>query len=165
MKKILFSLLLSIVMVFSFGVTVFAAGEGDDESNDFTLPSNVIVQRVDVPLLTAIIDPSFSVAANAQNKASSGTLGLNSVYWNVWGDKRWNPNTYLYIPIGYSEHKDGNTVLSTYHYTRTYLGPSWTPRGDSGRVWGSYTVMAVGTDCTQDEWDVFVHQVFYGTAD
>ena len=91
-----------------------------------------------------------------------------SVYWKVWGEKELTSSTHLYKPIGYSEHRNGNTVLITYHYTRTFLGSELDPRGDSGRVWGGNeydkgTVRAQGTDCMQDVWDAFTHRVFYGT--
>ena len=47
-------------------------------------------------------------------------------------------------PVGYSTHMNGNVVLDTFHYTRTYLGAVF-KSGDSGRVWGKGEVKAKGT--------------------
>lgn len=165
MKKKLTTILFSILLISLINVTVYAASEDGGKGNDFSLSSNVYVQRVDVSLSEAMTDPSFSVAAYEKNIRTSEKIGVNAIYWQVWGEARWNPYTYMYRPVGYSAHMNGSTVLSTYHYTRTFLGFTWRLFGDSGRIWGSYTVMAIGGDCSQDVWDVYVHRVYYGTAD
>lgn len=55
-------------------------------------------------------------------------------------------------------------MLNTYHYTRTYLDSGiGGKKGDSGRVWGSGKVKAVGGYCSMDVWDTTVHKVKYGT--
>ena len=64
--------------------------------------------------------------------------------------------------------KDGE-VLLTWHYTRTYLSDLF-KYGDSGRQWGGDkkdggVVVAEGTACDLDIWDLYVHHVYYGTED
>lgn len=65
-------------------------------------------------------------------------------------------------PVGYSEHRNGDEILDTFHYTRTYLG--WDKSGDSGRVWGTGTVKAVGSFCDRGVWETSIHYVKYGTT-
>ena len=161
MKKIIFSILLAFVLMSPFVSIVFAADGGNGPIEEYTLPSDVIIERYDVPLSVAINDETFSAKANFLSK---NIIEVKSVTWHVWGQKDYNSSTALYYPVGFSEHLNGSTVLPTYHYTRTYLGLSWSPRGDSGRVWGSFTVRANGTDCLEEVWIVFRHKVFYGTT-
>lgn len=161
MKKLV-SMICVLAILCSFG-TAFAVST--DEYQATTLPSDVVVERVDVPLSVAMTDASFSISANAQDATVKNDIETKAVTWNVWGEKTLNLSTHLYYPVGYSEHKNGSTVLDTYHYTRTFLGSSLDPRGDSGRVWGTYTVQANGTDCIADVWDLYIHRVYYGTED
>ena len=154
MKKIV-SMLLSVIALFTLAVPAFAATIGDSRSA--VEPSSVVVTREDVSLADAIKDATFDPAlAQLNPEFNSGT---KAVTWNVWGTKVGG------TPYGYSEHKNGSTILSTYHYTRTFLGSANDPRGDSGRIWGTYTVLATGTYCIQDVWDLFIHRVYYGTED
>jgi len=130
-----------------------------------TLPSIVVVERVDVPLCAALGDSSYDLRSSAQAKFVAEKALTRAISWKVWGERSLTPSTHLYKPVGYSEHRDGDTILPTYHYTRTFLGSSSDPRGDSGRVWGSYTVKATGTDCDPDVWTVYIHRVYYGTSE
>lgn len=159
MKRLL-SMLLVLCMVFALSATALAA---DTEKNK-TIPSAVVAEQVNVSLAEAKGDITFSARENNLSKQNKEAVTTKAVYWNVWGERKLNYSTHMYAPVGYSAHQSGNTVLHTYHYTRTFLGSTWSPRGDSGRIWGYDTVKATGTDCMQEVWDVFVHKVFYGTT-
>lgn len=158
MKKFVV-MLLSLCVLFAVTVPAFAA----NVEQAATIPSSIIAERVDVSMAEANEDETFS---STDNNISKQNVSLSkSVYWNVWGERQLNYSTHLYAPVGYSAHQDGDTVLHTYHYTRTFLGSANSPRGDSGRIWGYDTVRAVGTDCIEDVWIAFIHRVFYGTTD
>ncbi len=112
MKKIVLSILFAVVLMSPFVSIVFAADGGNGPIEEYTLPSDVIVERHDVPLSVAINDETFSAKANFLSKNISGT---KAVTWNVWGERGYNPSTALYYPVGFSEHLNGSTVLPTYH--------------------------------------------------
>lgn len=156
MKKMICSLLTAVV-VLSIPFTSLAASK----ENEKTMPSKIVAIREDIPQEEAIKDSTFY-----KDKAvkSEETVQPRAVTWNVWGDAKWETknNVFGATPIGYSEHKSGDTVLETYHYTRTYLSEIF-KRGDSGRVWGNYTVKATGTFLDDDVWTSYTHVVKYGT--
>lgn len=94
---------------------------------------------------------------SAPRKASS------KVYWKVEGHRQYKPkSTGIAKPVGSSTHMRGDTVLNTFHYTRTYFGPR---RGDSGRVWGTGKVTAVGDWCDREIVNWYRLYVKYGTSD
>lgn len=162
MKKIkLFSILSVLALSLSFSLIVPAFAATYSTSDEITIPSHIVAERVDVPISAALSDPTFSLTLNNENNLPS-TAATGDVRWEVWGVKGYDSSARLYYPVGYSAHMDGTNVLSTYHYTRTFLGSTWDPRGDSGRVWGYKTVRANGTNCMQEVWDFFVHKVYYG---
>lgn len=144
MKKTL-CLFLSLAIIFSIEVPVFAAE----------------ITREDVSISEAANDPSFDPIM-AQEQITQ--IMPRATTWVAWGDSSYSQTTNLYTPIGYSHEISGTTVLDTYHYTRTFLGSSLDPRGDSGRVWGTYTVQATGTGVISDVWYDYVHRVYYGTT-
>lgn len=149
------SLVCAIAFIISFNITYIAASEPG------ATPSDAICERVDVPISKALNDTNFDIAYNNVNTINY--VIYSDTYWNVWGKKGPYANG-GYKPIGYSEHVNNGVVLSTYHYTRTFLGSASHPRGDSGRKWGTYTVKAIGTTCIEDVWTVYTHRVYYGTT-
>ncbi len=152
MKKVISSLLV-IVLVYSMPFVSLAASK----ENEFIVKSKIITVREDVTREEAVNDIGFNV--DEANKSDS-YLKSRAVTWNVWGTGI--EGKYGATPVGYSQHLDGDTVLETYHYTRTYLG-EWLKFGDSGRVWGHYTVRAEGEYCDYDTWGAHTHVVKYGT--
>lgn len=158
-NKISYAILIAILLV-STDVTSYAMTDSKG-----TKCSDVIVIREDIPYEEAKQDNSYDAACSNQSSTSDiSTLSTNEVYWDVWGsyDAYYEDGVYGAVPLGYSAHKSGDTVLDTYHYTRTYLG-SIVKSGDSGRCWGNGTVEARGTFCDEGVWDAHRHYVKYGT--
>ena len=133
------------------------------ESNAMIEPSDVHVIREDIPLEEALQDSTFLVDLALEEEP----LLTRATSWEVWGEKKYSSDRTSAVPIGYSQHVSNNVVLSTYHYTRTYLdgGILGGKKGDSGRVWGNGTVKATGTYCMLDVWSNRTHTVKYGTED
>ena len=114
MKKIIFSILLAFVLMSPFVSIVFAADGGNGPIEEYTLPSDVIIERHDVPLSVAINDETFSAKADFLSK---NIIEVKSVTWHVWGQKDYNSSTALYYPVGFSEHlkrKYGSPNVSLY---------------------------------------------------
>jgi hypothetical protein len=167
MKKTIMPSLLAFSLLIVGGTQAFAV----DTVSVERIPSSVIAIWEDVPVLEAVQDASYCYTlSQAAQAAASGvsTRSSTAVTWNVWGEEDYDSYHNLYKPIGHSEQKNGSTVLSTYHYTRTFygrniLGIVTDYRGDSGRVWGNYTVTAEGTWCISDIPATMTHYVYYGT--
>ncbi len=154
MKKLICSLLIATTVILTHFTSFAAVTEIQHE-----VKSEIIAIRENVSREEAMRDNNFNVAKSI---LSNNFIEKRSVEWKVWGSSI-NTSTGA-TPIGYSEHRNGNTVLSTYHYTRTYLG-ELLKRGDSGRVWGTHTVKATGTFLAIDVWSAHTHIVKYGTED
>lgn len=125
--------------------------------------SDIVAIREDIPRAEAVLDPTFNPALSNEDYTS---LQPRAVTWDVWGEKVYTTIDHSSAkPVGYSAHMDGSTVLSTYHYTRTFLGSAGDVviSGDSGRKWGTYTVKAEGISCMEDVWRDLTHKVYYGT--
>lgn len=125
---------------------------------------NAVIVREDVSLSEALSDPSFALHHQDLNVCEN--IQPNATTWEVWGtslDTVQNGTTGA-IPVGYSRHVNNGTTLSTWHYTRTYLGELF-KKGDSGRQWGYDTVRADGTFCDYGVWEAHKHIVKYGTTD
>ena len=136
---------------------------------DEIIPSEVVSTQEDINLEEAKKDPTFSqelylTSKNALSKEEREGRGYDEPKWYTWGSKGLASSTHLYYPIGYSAQRIGGVVQPTYHYTRTFLGNAANPRGDSGRVWGTYTVRANGTPCIEEVWLLMVHRVYYGVS-
>lgn len=129
---------------------------------------NVQFEREDVSIATAASDAQLPVEkildyVNENNEEPTA----RSVTWYCEGwyeDYSYNSmGSRVQRPCGLSEHRNGNTVLSTYHYTRTYLNKN-KMYGDSGRVWGTGSVTARGTLVDSEVCDLNTHYVKYGTT-
>lgn len=157
MKKAV-HVLLATALLLSTATTSFAK----ESSSEVTNPKAVVI-REDVSREEALGDSTYD--ANHDN-GDVMLLTAQDVHWEVWGEIEYAvvSNTSGAYPLGYSEHKNGDTVLDTYHYTRTYLGEMF-KRGDSGRKWGTGTVKAKGTFCDDDVWITTRHIVKYGTEE
>ncbi len=154
MKKRGFSMLLVCLLAFASVLPVSA------QSNGNVQPSYIEVEREDVSLREALQDPTF----NRSYKNVAEEITTRATSWKVWGESEHRTSDNTARPIGYSQHISNGKVLSTYHYTRTYLDSGiGGKKGDSGRVWGTYTVKAVGKYCSMDVWDTSIHKVKYGT--
>ena len=158
MKRALY-LILSVLMCLGCSVPVLAASDDaitrvvvSDEAKSVE-KDGVIFTREDVPSSIAACDASFRNKPQDANISTLEVQNTKSTYWDV---------------KGWSEPKDGE-VLLTWHYTRTYLSDLF-KYGDSGRQWGGDkkdggVVVAEGTACDLDIWDLYVHHVYYGTED
>lgn len=157
MKKAV-HVLLATALLLSTATTSFAKESSPEVSNH-----KVVVIREDVSREEALGDSTYD--ANHDN-GDVMLFSTKSVHWDVWGSYEYAivSGTQGAYPLGYSAHKNGDTVLDTYHYTRTYLGETF-KRGDSGRKWGTGTVKAKGTFCDDDVWDTTTHIVKYGTEE
>lgn len=130
-----------------------------------TEKNEVVFVREDVPKSEAVHDTSYNVnTVNAQ-------LVVQETRATSWDVKGWSETAgYLAeIPCGSSAHVRNGKVLLTWHYTRTFLSDTF-KYGDSGRKWGGDSsdggvVVAKGSACDQDLWDLYVHHVYYGTED
>lgn len=141
-----------------FGTSMVAMAAGDGNVGEHINPNAEII-REDITISEAIKDSTFDIEKTEMNV---GVIEPRSTSWNVWGTSIDCPTGA--IPVGYSEHIKDGQVLSTWHYTRTYLGEVM-KLGDSGRVWGSGTVRAEGSLCIYDSWDSHTHIVKYGTEE
>lgn len=137
-------------------MTSFATENSFEVRND-----EAVVIREDVFHEDALGDSTYDAT---QSNSGIMLLSTDDVHWEVSGtyETKVQNNVMGAIPIGYSAHMDGKTVLDTYHYTRTYLG-SILKSGDSGRCWGTGKVKAVGTFCDDDVWMTTTQYVKYGT--
>lgn len=123
--------------------------------------SDIEIVREDVSREEAMRDPTFNLGLS--QALSESDREARGARWNVWGDTEKTDPTTTH-PIGYSEHVNSEgEVLDTYHYTRTYLTNGVRKAGDSGRVWGSGTVKAVGGACLDALFWEMRHDVKYGT--
>jgi len=163
-KKRIISLfsLLAVVLPVVASSSAFAIAENSDI--DVSAPSKVIVQREDVSLRDALHDSTFVPSFNNVASVEANVSDTRALKWKVWGSRKQVSYTNSWIPIGYSKLLNGTTVVKFYHYTRTFLGRAFDPRGDSGRQWGFYTVQATGTACDQGVWDAYIHRVYYGVT-
>jgi hypothetical protein len=151
---------MALCLVFAVPVTSYADSSTARQSN--VEQSIVEVVREDIPIAQALKDASFNPAlakAYPEIKTTS-----KAVYWDCWGGKINLDGYGGGTPTGTSVHKNGSTVLNTYHYTRTFLNTQYDPRGDSSYKWGYGTVTATGTYCINDVWTCFIHRVYYGTT-
>ena len=149
------AVILTMALTFTCLPTCVAA-EAYAESNY----SEIVAIREDVSREDALNDINFDMTVSNDEVMLLST----DVYWDVKGEYDYAiinsvPGAY---PVGYSTHMSGDTVLNTYHYTRTYLGAVF-KSGDSGRVWGTGTVKARGTFCDDETWISSVHYVRDGT--
>lgn len=173
MKRIS-TFLFAVLMCIACTLPAFAASENVSVTSVMiadtakrTEKNEVVFVREDVPENEAVYDTSYRI--NAVN-AQSATKEASGTSWDVKG---WSENGgYLArIPCGSSAHVRDGEILHTWHYTRTYLSGFALPiYGDSGREWGgllpdSGVVVARGTACDLDIWDITTHYVYYGTTD
>lgn len=159
-RKILVVLLTFTLCIGMYNVA-FAETNGNGES--VVLPSQIEAHRKDISYTEALNDIAFTQQTNINS--AKDNLNTRSVTWEVWGEKELDTKYHMYKPVGYSKHVKDGVTLSTYHYTRTFLGSENSPRGDSKRVWGTYLVKATGTPCSEEVWMVYTHKVFYGLSD
>lgn len=124
---------------------------------------NIVSIREDVPSFIARKDKTYNEyeATKYYSRNSVRPQSNENVRWDIAGERLYNNKDHLMAAHGYSAHMKGNTVLNTYHYTRTYFGIS--KAGDSGRIWGSGKVYATGpwTDWTIADYNTLY--VKYGT--
>lgn len=127
-------------------------------------PSNIVSIREDVPLGEAMRDSTFD--SEMSRTFSGDRLETRATEWITWGESE-RVTSKTSRPIGYSEHVRDGKVLDTWHYTRTYLSNTRGRRkvGDSGREWGSGTVIAIGEPCLDELFIQMTHYVKYGTED
>lgn len=146
--------------IFGAGSQALAASAPDESANAAIPSSRVAIIREDVSHQEAAQDSTYS----SQNDIASQPDKSRAVTWEVlgWSELESTGTTPLYRIYGSTAHVDNGKVLSTFHYTRTYLGLFM--KCDSGRVWGNYTVTAPGGTCIYDVLDANVHYVKYGTT-
>ena len=169
MKRALY-LFLSVLMCLGCSVPVLATS--DDAITRVVVSDEVIFTREDVPSSIAACDASFRNKPQDANISTLEVQNTKSTYWDVkgWSEPAELPEGALAeIPFGSSAHVKDGEVLLTWHYTRTYLSDLF-KYGDSGRQWGGDkkdggVVVAEGTACDLDIWDLYVHHVYYGTED
>ena len=173
MKRALY-LILSVLMCLGCSVPVLATSDEaitqvvvSDEAKSVE-KDGVVFTREDVPSSIAVCDASFGNKPQDRNLSTLEVQNTKSTYWDVKG---WSvPAGYLAAkPYGSSAHMKDGKVLLTWHYTRTYLSDLF-KYGDSERQWGGDEsdggiVVAEGSACDQDIWDLYVHHVYYGTED
>lgn len=167
MKKMAIVLMV-FVMSMGTGVTTYASEEQK------TVNEDVVIIREDVAREEAMQDATFSVGkANKLKKLEKAPNDFMSIFsadepvsWKVWGERKYKQidGKEGYIPYGYSAHMKGETVLDTYHYTRTYFGAIM-KYGDSDRWWGTGTVCAPGTWVDKETASNKTLYVKYGTED
>ena len=177
MKRALY-LFLSVLMCLGCSVPVLATSDDaitrvvvSDEAKSVE-KDGVIFTREDVPSSIAACDASFRNKPQDANISTLEVQNTKSTYWDVkgWSEPAELPEGALAeIPFGSSAHVKDGEVLLTWHYTRTYLSDLF-KYGDSGRQWGGDkkdggVVVAEGTACDLDVWDLYVHHVYYGTGD
>lgn len=155
MKRKLQAAVLIAVMAGIMGLPAYAA-EG---------AGTVEIVREDVPHEEAVLDDSYDETM-ADHSAMNNSVS-RSVSWHVWGEREYqNIGSYSMVrAVGYSEQLSDGWVTSTYHYTRTFFGDTLNPLGDSGRVWGQYTVTARGPWVYANNVAEATQKVYYGTED
>lgn len=162
MRKILTIVLMMFFVNVEMGMTTYASEK--------TVEEEVVIIREDVEKGEAMQDATFSEQKVNKFKSSKDFINMMSsdetVSWQVWGERQYKRvnGKEGYIPYGYSQHLQGETVLNTYHYTRTYFG-SIMKYGDSGRCWGTGTVCAKGTWVDKETASNKTLYVKYGTTD
>lgn len=170
MKKIKVISSLAMLLVISFSmVTGAAAFDPYQQAEAGIIASyNTQFEREDVSVSTAASDTGLSEEKILDYVNENNEEALTrSVAWYCEGwyeDYSYNSMGYsIQRPCGCTEHRNGTTVLSTYHYTRTYLNDS-KKYGDSGRIWGNGSVVAKGTLVDSEICALNVHYVKYGTT-
>jgi len=141
-------------------------GDGSELSHEQAVTGNaaLIIERVDVSVEEARRDPTYlghdiQLAKEAPRRASSSTT------WKVTGHVQYSgTNNWYSQAVGRSGEYDGDTLLDTYHYTRTFFGSDSSPYGDSGRQWGSGDVWAFGSKVPTTYAQNKIHRVYYGTT-
>lgn len=162
-KTSMTKIIATLVMCATVLSSVRTASATNVKSEDREVQHAVVVEREDVSITEAMNDTTFSLPQNSAN--SCMPMALGTVYWKVWGDSEYHRGGEgSYTPIGYSEQRTKSQVLSTYHYTRTYVTYMLSTYGDSGRKWGSGTVKATGSQVHSDIFEFGVHKVKYGTT-
>ena len=157
MKRKFKMALLLVTIIGTIGLPVHAAEE----------TKNIEVIREDVPHEIAVLDDSYDENVAMQNMEMNNVVD-RAVSWHAWGEREYQllGRQNMARAVGHSEQVNDGWVTSTYHYTRTFFGETaLTATGDSGRVWGQYTVTARGTWIYQYIADEHVLKVFYGTED
>lgn len=164
MRKIALAFISSI-MVFACTATTFA-------KEIIIEPSSIIAVQENVSVAEAMKDTTFNIGLNQKEQERVQPFATGR--WECWGERETErvydsfegPYQYLGKPIGYSRYLSASgSVVSTYHYTRTFIKLSGAYRGDSGRVWGYTTVKASGYGVEDDVWSAGQHQVYYGTTE
>lgn len=123
----------------------------------------IVVERVDIPLNEALTDATFSISNSRMSKSIS-TQSTDSTTWLVDGRVQYSgENNWNCQAVGWSGEYAGETLLETYHYTRTYFGSSGEKYGDSGRWWGKGLVFAYGSVIQTGTVTYKIHKVYYGT--
>lgn len=111
MKKRKLSMLLVGLLTFISVLPVSA------QSNGIIRSSHVVVEREDVSLEEALQDPTF----DRSYEDVTESIMTRAASWKVWGESEYRRSDNTARPIGYSQHISNGKILSTYHYTRTYL--------------------------------------------
>ena len=139
--------------------------DNDYLSEDSTLPSiPVIIERVDIPLEEAVKDPSYFNSHSSVYATGRSSLTRDTT-WVVSGRVQFSQEYNDFCQaVGVSAEYDGDTLLQTHHYTRTFFGTASNNIGDSGRVWGDGKVWAFGSLVHVSNTFYRVQRVFYGTA-
>ena len=154
-------------------VTVFAdSAANNDLDMDFTsnwYPSmtkqTVVIQRVDVPAAIARADITFSLVLDDEAASKKGMAAKTGTTWDVGGTVYYDGvDKYYSKAVGWSGEYSGTTLLSTYHYTRTFFGTVTNNLGDSGRVWGTGKVWAYGSKVPTSQVTYMTQRVYYGTT-
>lgn len=160
-----------LVLAFISSITVLACSSTAFAKEVTIEPSRIIAVHENVSMTDAMKDSTFNYFLN--QKEQKKIQPFASAGWECWGE-RVNERVfdsfegayrYLGKPVGYSRYlSSSGSVVSKYHYTRTFINISGDYRGDSGRIWGYETVKASGTPVEDDVWTVGQHQVYYGTT-
>lgn len=155
MKRKLQMAVLLAVVVGVMGFPAYAAEKSE----------TIEIVREDVPHEEAVLDDSYDATVAARSETNNSVS--RSVSWNVWGEREYqNTGSYSMVrAVGHSEQVSDGWVTSTYHYTRTFFGSTLNPIGDSGRVWGQYTVTARGSWVYSNYVGEATLKVYYGTED
>ncbi|MDO5001948.1 MAG: hypothetical protein Q4E20_06830 [Eubacteriales bacterium] len=166
MKKFICIIVCVLLLTASIPMSAYADASANSEDNRVNIVYfPLAVERVDVPLSEAMLDPTFSMEASQINKVVSKNA-TRDAEWKVsgWVEHSGTDNFYSKA-VGMSGLYDGDTLVDKYHYTRTFFGSKNNPFGDSGRVWGTGLVIAIGTLVPTGNVMYKVHKVFYGTEE
>lgn len=166
--------LISIFLALALAICVFPASAFADYTPDIggmTASNNVvtedhplIIERVDVPVAEAVFDQTYSFSAGKQYMMTSAN-STRSTNWDVYGTVWYSGTNHFYSqPVGHTAEYDGDTLLDTYHYTRTFFGTVNNNLGDSGRNWGSGVVWAYGSKVPTGNVTNMIQRVYYGTT-